>query len=73
MFVRVTKVSLDGPKYTSDLLPQLARLRDLRELELVHTSISKGALESWQQQHPHVVVTAHYAAIAGSASGESIK
>jgi len=61
-FRRVTKVSLDGPKYTSDLLPQLARLRDLRELELVQTSISKGALESWQKQHPRVVVTAQFPA-----------
>ena len=58
IFRRVTKVSLDGPKYTSDLLPQLSLLRDLRELELERTSISGSELEIWKKQHPRVVVTA---------------
>jgi hypothetical protein len=60
IFRRVTKVSLDGPKYSSDLLPELAKLSQLKELELVNTSISRGALEIWQRQHPHVVVTAQF-------------
>ena len=60
IFRRVTKVSLDGPKYTSDLLPQLAQLHDLRELDLVNTSISRSAVQTWQRQHPHVVVTAQF-------------
>jgi hypothetical protein len=62
IFRRVTKVSLEGPTYTSDLLPRLAQLRSLRTLELVNTSISRNALEAWQKQNPRVAVTARFPA-----------
>ncbi len=58
IFRHVTKVSLHGPRYTSGLLPHLANLSDLRELELVETSVAGRDLEAWKRQHPHVVVTA---------------
>lgn len=58
IFRRVTKVALDGPRYTSELLPHLARLSDLRELDLENTSIDSSAVEAWKRHHPHVVVTA---------------
>jgi len=60
IFRHVTKVSLIGPRYTSDLLPQIAQLSELRELNLENTSIGRGTLEAWQRQHPHVVVTAQF-------------
>jgi hypothetical protein len=58
IFRRVTKVSLDGPRYTRDLLPHLAKLTDLRELHLVSTSIAADDLELWKAQHPRVAVVA---------------
>ena len=58
MFRRVTKVYLRGPQYKSDLLPELAKLQHLRELELHDTSISNSDLEAWKTQHPRVVVRA---------------
>ena len=58
IFRRVTKVSLDGPRYTSDLLPHLAKLTDLRELHVLNTSISADDLKLWQAQHPRVAVVA---------------
>ncbi len=62
MFRRVTKVYLYGPQFRSDLLPELAKLHDLRELELHETSIPDRDLEVWKQQHPRVVVRATAAA-----------
>lgn len=56
MFRRVTKVYLGGPQYKSDMLPELAKLHDLRELELYGTSISQSDLEAWKKQHPRVAV-----------------
>jgi hypothetical protein len=56
IFRHVTKVSLDGPRYTSELLPQLAQLNELRELSLANTPISSRELEQWKQQHPRVAV-----------------
>ena len=58
MFRRVTKVYLGGPQYKSDLLPELAKLHNLRELELHGTSISESDLEAWKKQHPRVRVNA---------------
>jgi hypothetical protein len=58
MFRRVTRVSLRGPQYTSDLLPHLGKLSDLRELELVDTSIPAGDVAAWRGKHPHVAVSA---------------
>lgn len=64
MFRRVTKVYLGGQQYKSDLLPELAKLHDLRELELYGTSISNSDLEAWKQQHPRVAVkVTHFACI----------
>jgi len=56
IFCRVTTVSLDGPRYKSDVLPQLAKLSDLEELSLWNTSITSHELEQWKQQHPRVAV-----------------
>jgi len=56
IFRRVTKVSLDGPRYTSDVLPHVGKLSDLEELSLWNTSISSHELEQWKQQHPCVAV-----------------
>jgi hypothetical protein len=53
----VTKVGLDGPQYTGDLLPQLARLSHLQELSLLDTSISDTDLELWKKEHPRVAVS----------------
>ena len=58
VFRRVTRVYLRGPQYTSDLLPHLAQLSSLRELELVDTSISGSDLAAWKENHPHVAVSA---------------
>jgi hypothetical protein len=57
IFRRVQKVSLRGPRYTSDLLPHLAQLRDLQNLYLDNTSIPDEDIAAWQRQHPHVDVT----------------
>ena len=62
MFRRVSKVYLYGPQYKSDLLPELAKFNDLRELELHETSIPSRELEAWKQQHPRVVVKVTIAA-----------
>ena len=58
MFCRVSKVTLEGPRYSGNLLPHLARLSDLDELQLVETSIVPSDLEAWRRQHLRVVVTA---------------
>jgi hypothetical protein len=57
IFCRVQKVSLSGPRYTGDLLPHLAQLSDLRELNLDRTSIDEAELADWRRQHPRVAVT----------------
>ncbi len=64
MFRRVMRVYLHGTQYKSDLLPELAKLNDLRELESFDTSISDSDLEAWSKQHPHVVVTATHNMLA---------
>jgi hypothetical protein len=56
IFRRVHGVSLDGPQYKSDLLPHLACFRDLRQLNLVNTSIQSSDLDAWKQQHSRVAV-----------------
>lgn len=58
MFERVTKVYLYGAENKADLLPQIAKFRDLEELALYETSIPSGDLEAWMKQHPQVAVTA---------------
>ena len=58
MFCRVSKITLEGPRYTGELLPHLANLSELRELALIDTSIPSGDLAAWQRRHPHVAVTA---------------
>ena len=63
MFRRATKVSLCGPQYKDDLLPHIAKLHGLRELDLLDTSISDNDLEVWQKQHPQVVVTSRHSTL----------
>ncbi len=58
MFRRVTKVSLWGRQYKRDLLPQLAKFKGLRELDLYETSIPRSDLEAWKREHPRVTVRA---------------
>lgn len=58
VFRRVTGIYLDGPRFKSDLLPQLAKFHELQELELMDTSISDSDLETWKLEHPQVAVRA---------------
>lgn len=56
MFQRVTKVHLYGAEYKGNLLPQMSKFHDLKELELYETSIPSRDLDAWKKLHPQVAV-----------------
>jgi hypothetical protein len=56
VFRRVTKVYLGGREFKSNLLSELSKFHELRELELYHVAIPDSDLEAWKQQHPRVSV-----------------
>ena len=64
MFQRVTKVYLYGAQYKGNLLPEISKFHDLKELEVYETSIPSRDLDAWRKLHPQVAVSETHKGIA---------